>query len=77
MNITVVGGDKRQARLAELFAADGHRVCTFGTENVLCSENLGDALKDADIAVFTASPVCFGARCVMTFINGEPVKGEI
>ena len=33
--------------------------------------------KDADIAVFTASPVQFNSKCKMTFINGELVKGEI
>lgn len=33
--------------------------------------------KDADIAVFTASPVSFNSKCKMTFINGELVKGEI
>lgn len=33
--------------------------------------------KDADIAVFTASPVSFNSKCKMTFINGQLVKGEI
>lgn len=48
-------------------------------KNCGISEHVGslEAGKDADIAVFTASPVNFGAKCVMTFINGEPVKGEI
>lgn len=29
--------------------------------------------KDADIAIFTASPVEFNSKCIMTFINGELV----
>ncbi|MBQ3123885.1 MAG: amidohydrolase family protein [Clostridia bacterium] len=33
--------------------------------------------KDADIAVFTALPTEFNAKCMMTFINGNLVKGEI
>lgn len=32
--------------------------------------------KDADIAVFTDTPVSFGARCVMTFIDGRQVHGD-
>ena len=33
--------------------------------------------KDADIAVFTALPTEFNSKCVMTFINGDLIKGEI
>lgn len=33
--------------------------------------------KDADIAVFTALPTEFSSKCIMTFINGNLVKGEI
>ncbi len=32
MNLAIIGGDMRQACLAELFAADGHRVAAFGLE---------------------------------------------
>ena len=43
------------------------------------SERVGslEVGKDADIAVFTASPVSFNSKCKMTFINGQLVKGEI
>ena len=30
-----------------------------------------EAGKDADIAIFSNSPVEYGAKCVMTIINGE------
>lgn len=33
--------------------------------------------KDADIAVFTSAPTEFNSKCVMTFINGDLIKGEI
>ncbi len=45
-----------------------------GIDNCVGSLEVG---KDADIAVFTASPVSFNSKCKMTFINGELVKGEI
>jgi dipicolinate synthase subunit A len=32
MNIAIIGGDMRQACLAELFAADGHQITAFGLE---------------------------------------------
>lgn len=48
-------------------------------KNCGISDRVGslEAGKDADIAVFTASPVQFNSKCKMTFINGELVKGEI
>ncbi len=33
--------------------------------------------KDADIAVFTASPVAFNSKCIMTFIDGECVFSSL
>ena len=30
--------------------------------------------RDADIAIYTKLPTEFGAKCVMTFIDGEPVR---
>lgn len=54
LDIWVIGGDMRQAKMAELLAADGHTVHTFGlerlgalAEGVVCQENLtGAALAD-------------------------------
>ena len=42
-------------------------------KNCGISDRVGslEAGKDADIAVFTASPVQFNSKCKMTFINGE------
>ena len=34
LNFWVVGGDMRQAKLAELLAGDGHTVHTFGLERL-------------------------------------------
>ena len=48
-------------------------------KNCGISDRVGslEAGKDADIAVFTASPVQFNSKCKMTFINGNLIKGEI
>ncbi len=44
-------------------------------ENCGIADRVGslEAGKDADIAVFTGSPVMFGSKCVMTFIDGKRV----
>ncbi len=45
-------------------------------KNCGISDRVGslEAGKDADIAVFTTSPVEYNAKCIMTFINGKQVK---
>ena len=54
-------------------------VTLTAAKNCGISERVGslEVGKDADIAVFTASPVSFNSKCKMTFINGQLVKGEI
>lgn len=52
MKFAVIGGDMRQAKLAELLAADGHRVSAFALdkvmpEDVCCEESAQRAVRDA------------------------------
>lgn len=53
-------------------------VTLTAAENCGIADRVGslEAGKDADIAVFTGNPVMFGAKCVMTFINGKRVYGS-
>lgn len=58
MKFAVIGGDMRQAKLAELLAGDGHAVKTFALdkirpENSVAQEKLArDATQDADCVIF-------------------------
>lgn len=53
-------------------------VTLTAAENCGIADRVGslEAGKDADIAVFTGNPVMFGAKCVMTFIDGKRVYGS-
>lgn len=57
MKFAVIGGDMRQARLAELLAADGHGVATFALDKI----DLAGNVNTADTA---AEAIC-GAECVI------------
>lgn len=58
LNFWVLGGDMRQAKLAQLLAEDGHRVHTFALERgvepsaLLSVENTIDRMDEADCVVF-------------------------
>jgi len=56
MNFAVIGGDMRQAKLAELLTEDGHRVNVFAVdklkvEKVIRREKLSEAIADADCVI--------------------------
>ncbi len=56
MNFAVIGGDMRQAKLAELLTEDGHLVNAFAVdklkmEKVTRKEKLSDAITDADCVI--------------------------
>jgi len=56
MKFAVIGGDMRQAKLAELLAADGHNVSTFAIDkikpvNVIYADSAEAAAKDAQCVV--------------------------
>ncbi len=68
LNLWVVGGDQRQAKLAELLAEDGHRVHTYALEGagepggtVLPAENL-EKLDQADCVILPLPVVWEGER---------------
>lgn len=48
-------------------------ITVTAAENCGISDRVGtlEVGKDADIAVFTDNPVHFGAKCIMTFIDGK------
>ena len=57
MNFAVIGGDMRQAKLAELLAADGHKVSVYAQDKLIPAEEVSfkesaqEALKDAECVV--------------------------
>ena len=55
----VVGGDMRQARLAELFAADGHTVHTFALEELgpLAGVKQEESLREMELADCVVLPL--------------------
>lgn len=59
LNFWVVGGDMRQAKLAELLARDGHTVHTFGLEKLgpLPEVEAGDQLESIALADCVVLPL--------------------
>lgn len=54
----VIGGDRRQAELARLLAADGHHVCTYGLDRWISGgEGLLDQAVSSDV-VLLPLPLC-------------------
>ena len=59
LNFWVVGGDMRQAKLAELLAGDGHTVHTFGLEKLgeLAEVEPADSLEEIALADCVVLPL--------------------
>lgn len=76
LNIWVIGGDLRQAKLAQLLRSDGHAVHTFGLENapegVLEGEESLAGVERADCVILPLPVTGDGA-----VLNAPLARGEI
>ena len=76
LNFAVIGGDMRQAKLAEMLSADGHSVYTFALEkaemlpDIKQKTSLQEALCPADCVVLPL-PVTGKAGFLNTPLSGE------
>lgn len=73
-SIGVIGGDRRQAELARLLAAEGHQVCTCGLEQWGAPSSVGLGEAAAAEVVILPLPLCSGEGVLN--LTGNTVSTE-
>lgn len=71
-DLWLIGGDERQAMLAELLAEDGHRVHVYGMERRLCCAASMDGIDTADCVILPL-PALGGSGLLHTPLSGERI----
>lgn len=74
-DLWLIGGDDRQAVLAELLAEDGHRVHVYGMEHRLCCEASMDGIDRADCVILPL-PALGGSGVLHTPLSGKTIPAE-